>query len=125
MGYRFILRRLEYPKVVRAGSMMPVHMWWLNAGVAPIYREYQLALELKSPTTSAIIRVPANLKEWLPGDAVVDRSLYVPESLAPGTYSVRIAMLDMDTAKPAIQLANEGRQSDGWYAMGSLQIGAD
>ena len=38
MGYRFILRRLEYPKTGAAGSMMPMHMWWLNAGVAPHYR---------------------------------------------------------------------------------------
>lgn len=125
MGYRFILRRLEYPKVIRAGSMMPVHMWWLNAGVAPIYREYQLASELKSPTASAIIPVRAKLKEWLPGDAVVDRSLYIPESLAPGQYSVRIAILDIETGQPAIQLANERRESDGRYAMGSLEIGAD
>jgi hypothetical protein len=100
-------------------------MWWLNAGVAPIYREYQLAMELKSTGASAIIRVPAKLREWLPGDAVVDRFLYVPENLPPGTYSVRIGMLDMDTGKPAIQFANEGRQPDGWYAMGSLQIGKD
>jgi hypothetical protein len=124
MGYRFILRRFEYPKAPRAGSMMPIHMWWLNAGVAPIYREYQLAIELKSPATSAILRVPANLKEWLPGDAVVDRSLYVPDSLVPGKYSVRIALLDPESGKPAIQLANEGRQADGWYDMGSLQVAA-
>src|SRR6266566_9052766 len=44
MGYRFILRRLEYPKTVNAGSMMPIHMWWLNAGVAPIYRDFSLAV---------------------------------------------------------------------------------
>ena len=123
MGYRFVLRRLEYPKVARAGSEMPVHMWWLNAGVAPIYREYQLAMELKSPTASATISVAAKLKEWLPGDAVVDCTLHVPDDLAPGRYSVRIAMLDPDSGKPAIQLANEGRQPDGWYDMGSLQIG--
>ena len=29
-----------------------------------------------SATGSTLIRVPAKLKEWLPGDAVVDRSLY-------------------------------------------------
>jgi len=39
MGYRFILRRLEYLHVVHRGQMMPVHMWWLNAGVAPAYRD--------------------------------------------------------------------------------------
>jgi hypothetical protein len=38
MGYRFILRRLEYPAHATAGSMMPVHMWWFNAGVAQFTR---------------------------------------------------------------------------------------
>jgi len=79
---------------------------------------------LKSSTASATLRVPANLKEWLPGDAVVDQSLYVPENLAPERYSVRIALLDPESGKPAIQLANEGRQADGWYDMGSLEIAA-
>src|ERR1700704_2760738 len=34
IGYRFILRRLEYSKTVASGTMMPVHMWWLNEGTA-------------------------------------------------------------------------------------------
>lgn len=122
MGYRFILRRLEYPGTEKAGAMMPIHMWWLNAGVAPIYREYWLAVELRSASGSAIIRVPADIRKWLPGDAVVDDSLYVPANLAPGTYHFRIAMLDPRTALPAIRFGIEGRQADGWYDMGSIMI---
>src|SRR6267154_3180199 len=49
MGYRLILRRFEFPRTVRPCHTMPVHMWWLNAGVAPIYRQYRLAVELSSP----------------------------------------------------------------------------
>lgn len=122
MGYRFVLRRLEYPKTVQAGSMMPVHMWWLNAGVAPIYREYGLAIELRSANGSAVIRVPADLNKWLPGDAVVDHSLYVPDGLASGTYSFRVAILDPETGQPAIRLGIQGRQADGWYDMGFVVI---
>ena len=44
MGYRFLLRRLEYPAAVQAGQMMMVHMWWFNARVAPVYQEYRLAV---------------------------------------------------------------------------------
>jgi hypothetical protein len=97
MGYRFILRRLEYPKEVRPGEMMPVHMWWLNAGAAPIYRQYWLAVELRSANGKTIIRVPADIRQWLPGDAVADESLFVPYSLPPGIYTFRIAMLDPRT----------------------------
>lgn len=122
MGYRLILRRLEYPATVRLGSMMPIHMWWLNAGVAPVYKEYWLAMELQSKDGEAIVRIPSHVTKWLPGDAVVDESLYVPDDLSPGTYHVRIALLDPRTNKPAIRLAIEGRQPDGWYDMGQIEL---
>jgi hypothetical protein len=122
MGYRFILRRLEYSKTVEGGTMMPVHMWWLNAGVAPVYARYDLAMELRSPQSSAVIRIPVDVRKWLPGDAVFDGTVYVPEQLEAGNYDVRIGMLDPRTEKPAIRFANEGRQEDGWYAMGSLSV---
>ena len=63
---------------------MPVHMWWLNAGVAPVYREYQLAVELRSANGSGAANVPVDVRKWLPGDAVFDGPLYVPENLKPG-----------------------------------------
>jgi hypothetical protein len=122
MGYRFILRRLEYSKEVESGTMMPVHMWWLNAGVAPVYTPYDLAMELRSAKGSSLTRIPVDVRKWLPGDAVFDGTIYVPEDLAAGSYDVRIAMLDPRTDKPAIRWANEGRQEDGWYAMGSLTV---
>ncbi len=109
MGYRFILRRLEYPQTVRPGEMMPIHMWWLNAGVAPIYRKYWLAVELQSANGKAIIRVPADVRKWLPGDAVFDGTLFVPYDLPAGNYKFRIAMLDPRTQQPAIRFAIEGR----------------
>jgi hypothetical protein len=124
MGYRFILRRLEYSKVVKPGTMMPVDMWWLNAGVAPVYSEYDLAMELRSTKSSAIIFIAVDVRKWLPGDAVFDGSVYLPENLEDGSYDVRIAMLDHRTGKPAIRFAIEGRQEDGWYLAGSLTVKA-
>jgi hypothetical protein len=117
IGYRFVLRRLEYPRSVKAGTMMPVSMWWLNAGVAPLYGDYRLALAIDD----AVINVPADLRQWLPGDAVFDGGLYVPPGVKPGTHRVRVAMLSADTGQPAIRLAIEGRQPDGWYDVGSIE----
>src|SRR5207237_9484999 len=113
MGYRFILRRLEYSKVVQPGTMMPIHMWWLNAGVAPVYVEYDLALEIRNEKTSVISRIPVDVRKWLPGDAVYDGALYMPENLADGEYEVRDATLDPLTGTPAIRFAREVRQADG------------
>ena len=36
--------------------MIPVSMWWLNAGVAPVYRPYELAVELHAGIGSAVMR---------------------------------------------------------------------
>jgi hypothetical protein len=120
MGYRFLLRRLEYPSEVKPGGMMPIHMWWLNAGVAPVYREYWLAIELRSAKNTTVIRVPVDVRKWLPGDAVFDGTVYVPSTLPEGAYDFRVAMLDPLTGEPAIRLAIQGRSADGWYDMGQI-----
>ncbi len=122
MGYRFILRRLEYPARAKIGAEMPISMWWLNAGVAPIYKQYPLAIALQSAKKNAVIQIPADVTRWLPGDAVVDKSLSIPADLPPGTYRLRVALLDPTTSQPAIALAIEGRQPDGWYDMGSVEL---
>jgi hypothetical protein len=122
IGYRFILRRLEYSKTVPSGTMMPVHMWWLNDGIAPVYEKYDLVMELHSAQKSERMRIPVDVRKWVPGDAVFDGSVYIPEGLAEGNYDVRLAMLDPRTGVPAIRFANEGRQDDGWYAMGQLTV---
>jgi len=122
MGYRFILRRLEYPRTVKPGSALPVSMWWLNAGVAPVYREYQLALELSAASGGAVLKTHADPRKWLPGDAVVDETLAVPAGLKPGAYRVRVALLDPRTGRPAIKLAIAGRQPDGWYDLGEIVV---
>jgi hypothetical protein len=122
MGYRFVLRRLEYPHTIKAGQMMPVHMWWLNAGVAPIYRQYTLAIQFQSPGESQNVPLASDVTRWLPGDAVVDQQLYVPDTLKPGDYRLRLALLDPRTNQPAVRLAIKGRESDGWYTLGAIAI---
>jgi hypothetical protein len=122
IGYRFILRKLEYPRVVRRGAMMPVSMWWLNAGVSPVYGDYKLAIQLSARDANATIPTPADVRKWLPGDAVFEDTVYVPESLAPGEYHFRVALVDARTGQPAIRLAIEGGAEDGWYDMGAIQV---
>jgi len=122
MGYRLILRRFEHPAQARADSMIPVSMWWLNAGVAPPYRPYALALELRSADGARVIRLPADVRGWLPGDAVWEDNVHVPAGLAPGEYRLRLALLDPDTLQPAVRLAIEGREDDGWYGLATLRV---
>ena len=122
MGYRYVLRRLEYPSVITAGQMMPVDMWWFNAGVAPVYRPYSLVIRLQGQAGQAILPTTADCRNWLPGDAVYSGSLFVPADLKPGAYRVQTALVDPLTSQPAIRLAISGRQADGWYDLGSVTV---
>ncbi len=118
IGYRFVLKRLEYPSHAGRGTMAPLSMWWFNAGVAPAYRTYTLALAIGD----TVVPLDADVRQWLPGDAVVEGSIAVPRDLAPGRYALRVALLDPRTRLPAIRLAIAGRQDDGWYQVGEILI---
>ena len=118
IGYRFILRRFECPQSVKPGSMMPVRMWWFNAGVAPVYREYWLALRIDD----SVVRVPVDVRKWLPGDAVFEGTLFVDYSIPAGRHRLAVTLLDPRTGEPAVRLAIEGRRPDGWYDIGTINI---
>jgi hypothetical protein len=121
MGYRFELRRFEYPASAVQGTSLPIKMWWVNSGVAPMYRPYVLALALHSSSRDAVIEIPADIRKWLPGDAVVDESVPLPAGTA-GEFRIRVALLDPRTHKPAVHLAIEGGTEDGWYDLGPITI---
>jgi hypothetical protein len=109
---------MEYPNVVRMGGSARVKMWWVNAGVAPIYSPYVLAVAIDD----AVLEIPGvDVRKWLPGDAVVDEALPVPR-VAAGEHRVKVALLDPRTKKPAIRLGTEGRREDGWYELGSITV---
>lgn len=120
MGYRFELRRIEYPTSIRSGSDAAFHMWWVNAGVAPVYRPYVLALQLHGSRDSTI-ELPVDVRKWLPGDTLVEEALTIPD-LPAGEYRVRVALLDPRSRRPAIALGIAGKAADGWYDLGAIEV---
>jgi hypothetical protein len=101
--------------------MAQVNMWWFNAGVAPVYRDYLLALEVGD----TIVPLDADIRQWLPGDSVYENTIPIPPELKPGKYRLRVALLNPQSRAPAIRLAIAGRQSDGWYDLGDIEVGAE
>jgi len=122
MGYRFVLRRFSYPSRVTPNGKLPFTSWWENKGVAPCYRRYTLALRLKNAKTSAVMKTEADIRSWLPGDAVYDDSVFIPFGTPPGVYELGIALLDPRTGKPRVKLAIAGASADGWYRLGRIEV---
>jgi hypothetical protein len=122
MGYRFVLRKFTYPEEVRQNSGLSFTTWWENTGVAPIYRDYTLALRLKGDKESRVLTTDADITTWLPGDNLYDNSVFVPLDMPPGEYNLQIGIVDPHTSVPAVNLAITGREDDGWYHLGDIVV---
>ena len=122
MGYRFVLRKLTYPSVVKPGGKLALTSWWENKGVAPCYRPFRLALRLKGDRQSVILPTGADLRSWLPGDNLHDGSVVVPAETPEGSYQLQLGVLDERADQPKVRLAIAGREPDGWYTMGKIEL---
>lgn len=122
MGYRFVLRKFEYPRKVRPDGKLPFKSWWENKGVAPCYDPYPLALRLVGNEHVITLVTDADIRQWMPGDALYDGSVFIPADVPPGEYTLEIAVLDRDRQAPAVKLAIAGRRDNGWYPLSTIEV---
>jgi len=121
MGYRFVLRKFTYPARVKPNEVLAFTSWWDNKGVAPCYKPFSLALRIRGTDSGRILLTGADINSWLPGDNLYDGKVYVPIDISPGEYQMELAIVDANR-QPRVQLAIEGRQENGWYSLGSIEV---
>ena len=122
MGYRFVVRRFEYPSIVYRQAPLPIQTRWENVGVAPIYREYLFAVRLRNDQKTIILPTDAKLTQWLPGDILHNQNLYIPFDAPLGKYQLEVAIVSPASFEPRVQLAIEGKTGDGWYTIGEIEV---
>ncbi len=122
MGYRFALRRFEYPESIMPGGKLEFTSWWENLGVAPCYKAFPLAIRLKNEQKTYMVLTDADIRDWLPGDILYNNRIYIPWDMPVGSYQLELAIVDKVTFEPKVQLASEGRQEDGWYRLGNIEV---
>ena len=122
MGYRFVIRRFEYPSHVYRQGQLSFNSLWENVGVAPIYKDYQLAVRLRNAEKTLILPVSADIREWLPGAIWCEEKLYIPYDMPLGKYQLEVAIVAPASFEPRVKLAIEGVTDDGWYAMGDINV---
>ncbi len=122
MGYRFCLRKFLCASPLRRGSIMRFHSWWENAGCAPIYRRYDLVLQLSMPGTQVELKTDADITRWLPGDAVYDDGVLIPYDIPAGLYTLSVGLVDCWSGQPRILLAQEGANEHGWHRLGEVEV---
>jgi hypothetical protein len=124
MGYRLALRKLTYPTHLRAGGVLPFTTWWENLGVAPCYHRFRFALRLKGGRRSWVLPTDADIRGWLPGDALHDGAVGIPPEVPPGEHELQVAVIGTTSERPKVHLAIAGEQDDGWYTMGPAWVDA-
>jgi len=122
MGYRFVVRKFEYPSFVYRQGQLPFTSLWENIGVAPIYKEYKFTVRLRNEQKTLILPTAADMRNWLPGDIQYDEKLFIPHDTPLGKYRVEIAVASPVSYEPRVKLAIEGKTDDGWYYMGEIEI---
>ncbi|WP_392543281.1 DUF4832 domain-containing protein [Oryzobacter telluris] len=122
-GFRYSVRSLTVGKLT-SGGRSNVSVSLSNDGVAPTYDTWQLQLRLTDANGNRVATIPvsADLQRHLPGRRTYSTSVRVP-SIAPGTYTVSVAVADPQRYLADMQLGNLSRQADGGYPMGQVVVG--
>jgi hypothetical protein len=111
-----------------------------------MYRPYRIAWRATTPDGEVLLtRITDGLaSQFMPGEVDVftkefikdppelpngkpvklEQTYQFNEDIAAGSYVLSVAIVDAQTGKPAIRLANEGRGDDGWYTLGSVTVPA-
>lgn len=122
MGYRFVLKSFAYPEFLAPNDKLTFLSWWENKGVAPCYKDFQLAIRLKNDQRSEVMVTDADITTWLPGDNLYNNSVFVPLDMPAGEYQLQIGIVDRQTGEPKVKLAIEGLDPEGWYTVGNLKV---
>lgn len=122
MGYRFVLRNFAFPEFVKPNEKLSFKSWWENKGVAPCYKNFLLAIRLKSKDRTEVMITHADINSWLPGDNIYDSDVFIPLDMPVGEYELQVGIVDRQSHKPKIQLAIEGKDSEGWYTVSKIKV---
>ena len=115
-GYRLQLVSLELPAQVQAGQSVDLDSLWHNAGLAPPYRDFRVAVRVDGQ-----VQVLGSVKGWLPGESTLDAVFTAPT--APGSYPLELAILGPsgeDTPRVPMGLAEQSGVD--WVTLGALQV---
>jgi hypothetical protein len=131
-GYRFVPREFRYPNIVTRGATIRLVSKWSNMGVTPLYERFIVRYELRLKGQNAVAwwgNSGLDLQKFLPTvnsqgtdtpKTVTDA--FTLQTLAPGTYTLSLVILDPTGYRDKLALAIEGRTSSGRYLIGDITI---
>ena len=143
-GYRYAITSATVPASAMPGSALPITVRWTNFGTAPSYDNWQVIYELRDSNNTVVKTVPSALAlskiaaeqnytdtAQDPANATDDDKFSLPTSGLPaGNYALAAKVVwnehkpnGINTVDyPPMTLAQAGRDADGGYPIGSIQL---
>jgi Domain of unknown function (DUF4832) len=143
-GYRYAITSATVPASATPGSVLPITMRWTNFGTAPSYDNWQVVYELRNSENTVVktvrsalalrnIAAEQNYTDTAqdPASASDDDKFSLPTSGLPaGNYKLAAKVVwnehkpnGINTVNyPPMTLAQAGRDDDGGYPIGSIQL---
>lgn len=122
LGYRFAIRNCNYPGIASPGDTLELCLWLENCGVAPIYRNYPFILRLKGERQTVDRAASADIRDWLPGDIILNEDWALPANLTPGAYLLQAGIPTPVPGMPTVRFACDAPEDEGFYTIGKITI---
>ncbi|GGE98866.1 hypothetical protein GCM10011611_00480 [Aliidongia dinghuensis] len=135
-GYRFAPARVAVTADRSGAGTLSVETSWLNRGVTPAYDAWQVRYSLwllrrGQPAPALTWTSAVDLRQVLPTGAapfapqtplIVRDTVVLPPTVPSGTYELQVEVADPTSYLAPMQLALEGRFTDGRYSLGKIAI---
>ncbi|HQV31766.1 MAG TPA: DUF4832 domain-containing protein, partial [Calditrichia bacterium] len=114
LGYRFVLREFSHAAAASPGAQLDISLKAENLGVAPFYYPWPLVLTMWDANNIEVFRtdLASDIRTWLPGQISAAERITLPGNLAPGAYSLKLAIHDPDHDSPGVMFANTLRDEN-------------
>lgn len=124
MGYQLSVESLTFINHAKAGENLNLEITWLNRGISPFYYPWpgELSLVEQGGKTVFTQLMKVNVHKLLPGRTVTKELLELPKDLGQGSYTLVLAILDMDSGKPALPLNMERLGDEFRYPLYQFEI---
>lgn len=123
MGYTLGVRSCKIWRTALSAALQ-AELTWENTGLAPLYADWSVALELRDETGQTVWsgRANASFSEWGPGRHSITLSLPGAGALPKGRYSFWLGIVDPLTDLPGVALQMETEQDGALYRVATLSL---
>lgn len=125
LGYNLHIAEVAWPVNAWLGHSFHISVALTNSGAAPMYHRFPLEIALCDPTTGTPVwrsEAAMDLRALTPGPIFSRTESFTVSNIPPGTYSLRIGIVDPRTGEPGVRIQSAGEDANRRIVIGNIVI---